>query len=350
MKFLATAPRLHVVGVDDLPVKKETTESGYCWWTTVNFLRLVGRDSKWLLSGLILLAVMLAGLNLTCSYFVRNFSTALEQRQSEVFTIYIALTVGIYFLCSQIAAGSRSIEDSLVLRWRGILTGHLLPLFGRHRARFANSVDGSQHGDQRLTEDIKLYSVRSLSFALIILSSGLSLLGFSAILWSISAKLLAVAFGYAAFGSMFALYRGRPLLPLLNELANAEAMYRYSMIALKNGTGSSSDAAEKWSEVQRIQSETIPINARLTRFTSIYDYLKQIIPIVIVAPAYMHGEIEFGIIGQSLVAFGFVVNAFSIIVKEIESVSFFLAVVSRLGSFWKKLEVLQMASDYTEQS
>lgn len=350
MRFTSAAPKLRVVGFEDASTSSKRPPKGteYSWWTTKNFLLLVGKDSRWPLTRLIQLAICLAILNLGCSYLVREFSTALERRNQDRFVTFVLLTIGAHFVCSRIAALSRQAEDSLVLRWRHTLTQHLFPLFVRHREKFTNNEDGSQHGDQRLTEDVKIYSARSLSFALIVLSSILSLIGFSAILWSISLTLLGAAFGYAAIGSILAVYRGRPLLPLLNDLANAEALYRYSCIELKNGGGGEAEVQRSWAEVRRIQGEIIPVNSRITAFTSFYDYLKQIIPIVLVAPSYMRGEIEFGVIGQSLVAFNFVVNAFSVIVKEIESISFFLAVVSRLGRLWQKLEVLELASNYTE--
>lgn len=347
MRFSSAALKLRVVAVEDSPVSpKHASEShGHTWWTTKNFLRLVGEDSRWLLIKLVILAICLAILNFGCSYLVREFSTALEQRNHDRFTTFTLATVCVYFTCSRLAAMSRQTEDTLVLRWRDALTQRLSLMFGRHWEKISKSEDGSQHVDQRLTEDVKIYSTRSLSFALIVLSSLLSLIGFSAILWSISLTLLATAFGYAAIGSVLAVYRGRPLLPLLNRQANADALYRYSYIGLMNRTGSQTDIQRSWTEVQQIQQEIIPVNSRITAFTSFYDYLKQIIPIVLVAPAYMRGEIEFGVIGQSLVAFNFVVNAFSVIVKEIESISFFLAVVSRLGRLWQKLEKMELASN-----
>jgi len=53
---------------------------------------------------------------------------------------------------------------------------------------------------------------------------------------------------------------------------------------------------------------------------------------VIIAPAFMRGEVEFGVVTQSAIAFTTVVAAFSLIVTQFQSLSNYAAVVSRLGS------------------
>jgi len=54
--------------------------------------------------------------------------------------------------------------------------------------------------------------------------------------------------------------------------------------------------------------------------------------VVIIAPAFIRGEIEFGVITQSAMAFTTLVAAFSLIVTQFQSLSTYAAVVSRLGS------------------
>ena len=67
-------------------------------------------------------------------------------------------------------------------------------------------------------------------------------------------------------------------------------------------------------------------------FTTGYNWLIQIIPALIVAPAFIDGNIEFGVITQSAMAFSMLVGAFSLIVTQFQSISTFAAVVARLSS------------------
>jgi putative ATP-binding cassette transporter len=68
-------------------------------------------------------------------------------------------------------------------------------------------------------------------------------------------------------------------------------------------------------------------------FTQGYNYLLTILPTVIVAPLFFDGQVEFGAVVQAGVAFGFVINALSIVVNDFQGLSVYAAVINRLGSF-----------------
>jgi putative ATP-binding cassette transporter len=65
--------------------------------------------------------------------------------------------------------------------------------------------------------------------------------------------------------------------------------------------------------------------------TTGYNYLIQIIPALIVAPHFIRGEVEFGVITQSAIAFSQLLGALSLIVNQFGSISSFAAVVVRLS-------------------
>ena len=72
------------------------------------------------------------------------------------------------------------------------------------------------------------------------------------------------------------------------------------------------------------------MNRNLGFFTTGYNYLIQIIPTLIVAPLFIRGEVEFGVITQSAMAFAQLLGAFSLIVNQFQSISSFAAVIARL--------------------
>jgi putative ATP-binding cassette transporter len=59
----------------------------------------------------------------------------------------------------------------------------------------------------------------------------------------------------------------------------------------------------------------------------------QLIPVLLVAPLVMRGEVEFGVIGQSTMVFATLLGALSLVITRFQAISSYGAVVSRLGEF-----------------
>jgi putative ATP-binding cassette transporter len=60
----------------------------------------------------------------------------------------------------------------------------------------------------------------------------------------------------------------------------------------------------------------IAVNRNLGFFTTGYNWLVQIIPALLIAPLFIQGKVEFGVITQSAIAFTQLLGAFSIIVNQ----------------------------------
>jgi putative ATP-binding cassette transporter len=80
------------------------------------------------------------------------------------------------------------------------------------------------------------------------------------------------------------------------------------------------------------------VNRNLGFFTTGYNYLIQIIPTLLVAPLFIRGEVEFGVITQSAMAFAQLLGAFSLIVNQIQSITSFAAVIARLSALGEAVE------------
>src|SRR4029450_12653424 len=87
------------------------------------------------------------------------------------------------------------------------------------------------------------------------------------------------------------------------------------------------------------------INRNVGFFTTGYNWLIQLIPALIVAPAFMAGKIEFGVVTQSAMAFSTVMGAFSLVVTQYQSLSTFAAVVARLSSLVEAIEQAQTPTE-----
>ena len=82
------------------------------------------------------------------------------------------------------------------------------------------------------------------------------------------------------------------------------------------------------------------MNRNVGFFTTGYSYLIQILPALVVAPLFMDGDIEFGVITQSAMAFAQLMGAFSLIVTQFQSISSYAAVIGRLGKLSEAIETL----------
>ena len=82
----------------------------------------------------------------------------------------------------------------------------------------------------------------------------------------------------------------------------------------------------------------IAVNRNLGFFTTGYNYLIQIIPALIVAPLFIRGEVEFGVITQSAMAFSHLLGAFSLVVTQFQAISSYAAVLARLNALADELQ------------
>jgi vitamin B12/bleomycin/antimicrobial peptide transport system ATP-binding/permease protein len=90
-------------------------------------------------------------------------------------------------------------------------------------------------------------------------------------------------------------------------------------------------------------------NRNLAFFISGYFYAAALMPVLIVAPMYMSGEVEFGVVTQSAGAFAQVLSSVSLIVTQFERLSAYLAGVQRLGMLWDELDEFDAEEDRVAQ-
>jgi len=174
------------------------------------------------------------------------------------------------------------------------------------------------------------------------MNSAFTILAFSGVLWSISPLLFVISAVYAALGSYLTIKLGRPLIKLNSDQLDHEASFRSALIHVREnaegvmlGRRTERQAARLKERLNRLAENfrrITSVNRNVGFFSTGYNWLIQLIPVVVIAPAFMHGQVEFGVITQSAIAFTTLVAAFSLVVTQFQSLSTYAAVVSRLGS------------------
>lgn len=303
----------------------------------------VGWKAKLIFAALVALLCGANALNVVNSFVGRNFMTAIADRDMSGFVRQAILYVGVFAASTAVAVIARFAEERLGLLWRENLTRGIVRLYlasGTYvRLEASKEIENP---DQRISEDVRAFTVTTLSFVLMALNSSFTILAFSGVLWEISPLLFGVAVLYAACGSLLTFVLGRPLLRLNYDQLDKEASFRSQLIHVRANAESIMLARDEPQQTAQLLNrlddlvanfrKITAINRNVGFFTTGYNWMIQIIPALIIAPAFIEGKIEFGVITQSAMAFSTLVAAFSLIVTQFQSLSTFAAVVARLSS------------------
>jgi putative ATP-binding cassette transporter len=308
-----------------------------------------GWKAKWMFAGLIALLFGINGMNVVNSYVGRDFMTAIADRNKAEFIRQAMFYIGVFAASTLILVVARFTEERLGLLWRQFVTQQAVTRYLADGTYYRLNASGElENPDQRIAEDVRAFTVTTLSFVLMLLNSSFTMVAFSGVLWSISPLLFIVAVLYAACGSYLTIMLGRPLVRLNYDQLDKEANFRSSLIHVRENTEAIMLARREERLEARLRQRLdalvanfrriIGINRRVGFFTTGYNWLIQIIPALFIAPAFIDGEIEFGVITQSAMAFSLLVGAFSLIITQFQSISNFAAVVERLSSLMGAVE------------
>jgi putative ATP-binding cassette transporter len=289
------------------------------------------------------------GLNVVNSYVGRDFMTAISDRDRAGFVRQALLYLGVFAASTVVAVFQRFAEERLGLLWRAWLTGKLISSYLAGRTYYwIKDLGAVANPDQRIAEDVKAFTVTTLSFTLIFLNGTFTVVAFAGVLWTISRLLFGIAVGYAALGSLLTILLGRPLVGLNYRQLDREADLRSALnhvhehaesVALLRWEGQATTWLHRHLDdlvdnYRRITS----VNRNLGFFTTGYNYLIQIIPALVVAPLYIRGEVEFGVVTQSAMAFSQLLGAFSLVINQFQSLSSFAAVIARVDALGEVVE------------
>lgn len=333
-----------------------------------------------MLAGLLALNFILVGTNLLFTYWQGAFYNALEAKDwwafigslfwwtsspGAGFTLGFSPTLAIFVVAT---ACELYLRQALQIRWRRWLTDRQVSDWLADRAYFNMSIIDSRtdNPDQRIAEDIRLFTENSLVLGLGLVRSVASLVLFVMLLWQLSETvnvfgitihgyLVWIAVLYALFGSLLAHLVGRQLTPLHFIQQKAEADFRFSLMRLlENSEAVAFHAGEREQAHELLQRFTaivrnwldiMTVTLRLTFFTTSYGQLMLVFPLAIVAPAYFAGRMALGGIFQTANAFVQVQTALSWFVQSYGDLTGWLATVERLSGFRQSVSEMRTAGE-----
>ena len=311
--------------------------------------KLIPRWKQWVMLALLLfLSLSVSGINVVISYIGNFFTTALAEKDQSTFWRFMWVYAGVFIIGTPIVVIYRYTQDKLGLYWREWMTDSFLDRYFQNRAYYEiNSQKEIDNPDQRIAEDIKSFTSTSLDFLLLMLGAVIDVISFTGILWSISKGLSIGLIIYAVFGTVVMVIFGKRLIVLNFNQLRKEADFRYGLVHIRDNAESiafyrgeaqeSVQVKNRFLEAIRNFNLLIGWQRNLEYFRRSYQYATYIIPSLFLASIYFAGEIKYGDITQAEFAFRQVLEAFSLVVYKIESLSAFAAGINRIATFNESL-------------
>jgi len=334
-------------------------------------------EDRWKARGMLLGVVLL---NLGTVYVTvlindwsRVFYDALQNKDQAVFWTQLLRFTYIAMAGILVAVLKFYLTQLLQVRWRAWMTRDYLGRWLANRtfyrlelARYmaqapadGNRQQGSpDNPDQRIQEDMQMFTDYTVTLSMGILNSVVTLVTFIGILWALSGPLsftlaghavsvpgymVWVAVVYCAVGTAITHFVGRPLIGLNFRQQRFEADFRHHLIRVReNSEAIALDRGEsvehtqldtRFSSVLRNYLSLIRQQKNLVAFTSSFAQLSVVFPFFLAAPRFFSGAIQFGELMQIARTFNTVQDALSWFVDNYDRVAVWRATADRLTSF-----------------
>ncbi|MBA2965339.1 MULTISPECIES: ABC transporter ATP-binding protein/permease [Ramlibacter] len=328
-----------------------------------------GSDEKWRARGLLAAIVVL---NLASVYLLvllndwnRTFYDALQDKNQAVFWHQLGRFTYLAFALIVVAVYRFWLTQLLEMRWRAWMTRYYLgrwlhghAFYRMELARFNAAAGSPDNPDQRIQEDLNLFTSSSVSLSMGLLNAVVTLVSFVGILWTLSGTfsftvggtayaipgfMVWAAIAYCLVGSLLTHWIGRVQIPLNFRQQRLEADFRHHMvrvreyseaIALDRGQAVERQQLDlRFSHVLRNWLQLLKAQKNLTWFTSFFGQAAVVFPFLVAAPRFFSGAIQLGELMQIASAFGQVQDSLAWLVDNYSSLAAWRATADRLTSF-----------------
>jgi len=324
--------------------------------------------ARMLLGGVVALTLGLVFILVQLNDWNREFYEALQNYDFAAFgplLLRFSILAALYIIG---AVYKLYFTQMLEMRWRAWLTQRCVTTWLERRVYYHLELEpgATDNPDQRIADDLRLFTSGTLSLVLGLLSSVVTLVSFVVILWNLSGSLevgsvsvpgymVWVAVVYAVGGSVLARLIGQPLIGLNFRLQRYEADFRFNLvrvrenaegIALYRGEAVEGPAlVERFDHIRDTWWELMRATKRLTFFTVGFNQVAVVFPLLVAAPRYFAGTISLGVLMQIANAFGQVQGALSWFVDSYAGLASWKASTDRLVLFQRRMQLARAESE-----
>ena len=336
---------------------------------TARYWRSEERKSAFLyLFGIIGLTIAAVYMTLLLNDWFNEFYSALQDYDADAVYHGLIRFTGLAFAHIAFAVYAYYLQQVLALRWRKWLTKEYLSRWTDRdmyyrMEMFSQSADNP---DQRISEDINLFTARTLSFAAGLLKAITTICCFIFVLWRLSEPLAFTIGGeefhiygylvwtallYSAVGTWITHRVGHRLVALNFVQQKLEADFRYAMVRLRETAesvafyeGAGRERSILGNRFMRLIENTVYIirkQKQLSWLTNSYGQIAIIFPFVVAAPRYLSKNISLGGLMQVANCFGKVQDSMSYFVDVYASLAEWQSCVDRILSFDEHMRALE---------
>ncbi|MGY4676324.1 ABC transporter ATP-binding protein/permease [Pasteurella sp. P03HT] len=292
---------------------------------------------------------------------LQDMNESVFWQQMVVFAVIATSSIGNALL-------SYYLSKRFLIHWRLWFNNRMLNKWTENQAYYKTQYLENQldNPDQRIQQDINAFVSNTLDFATGLISSIVSIVAFTIILWNLSGTMnigsievphamVFLVFIYVLVTSIFAFKIGRPLIQLnfANERLNAN--YRYSLIRLKEYAESIAFYRGEKMEKRQLTSQfdqvidnvwkVVHRTLKLSGFNLIVTQISVVFPLVIQVTRYFSNQITLGDLMQTSSAFGRVQSALSFFRNSYDDFAAYRAVLDRLTGFHTAIQQVNQPSD-----
>jgi putative ATP-binding cassette transporter len=328
-------------------------------------------EEKWkaraLLASIIVLNLAFVYTLVLFNEWNRFFYDALQEKDYPVFLEQLLRYTVLAFIYVVIAVYKFYLTQQLEMRWRAWMTRHYLKrwldnqvYYHMELTRYAalEADQSPDNPDQRVQEDLKLFTTNTVSLSMGLLNSVVTFVSFVGILWGLSGAfsfnwgghefdipgfMLWVALLYCGIGTVLTHYVGRALIPLNYEQQRREADFRHHLVRVREYSEAIAlDRGEvvenqqlnlRFDHVLRNYLQLIDAQKRLTMFTSTFYQASAVFPFIVAAPRFFSGAIQLGTMMQIASAFNRVQDSLSWFIDNYDGLAAWRATADRLTHF-----------------
>ncbi|MFN6478151.1 ABC transporter ATP-binding protein/permease [Nostoc sp. DedQUE07] len=301
---------------------------------------------------LILLIIAVVGANTFNSFVHRYLVDVIIQEKDYSKFIDILLIYGVGLVLITLSIGfSKFIRNQIAIDWYQWLNKHILNKYLHNRAYYKiNFKVDIDNPDQRLAQEIEPITSSALSFSAIFLEKILEMMTFIIIVWTISQQIAVVLIIYTVIGNLIAVYLNQELININQAEIESKANYNYCLTHVRNHAESIAFFQGEEQELNIIQRRFINLikNAKQkinwernqAIFNRGYRAGIEFFTLLVLAPLFIRGDMDFGEIGQATTACYMFASAVEELIAEFGVSGRFSSYVERLSEFSDALEAV----------
>ena len=331
------------------------------------------KSARLYLAGIITLTIAAVYMTLLLNEWFNSFYSALQNYDSGAVYSGLLRFTGLAFAHIAFAVYSYYLQQRLALRWRKWMTKNYLAKWTGQQMYYRLemfSQGTADNPDQRISEDINLFTARTLSFMSGLLRSATTIVCFIFVLWNLSevlsfsaagqeihiyGYLVWTALAYSVLGTWITHKVGHRLVSLNYLQQKLEADFRFSMVRLRETAesvafynGAAKEEAFLSNRFMTLLRNTLFIikkQKQLSWLTNSYAQIAIIFPFVVAVPRYLSQNISLGGLMQIANCFGKVQDAMSYFVDVYASLAEWQSCAERLLSFDKHIAAIEKETE-----